>query len=76
VNTLLFSVEETNLMCIFDTANREQLIRELEDSHKSIYDPDMHEICHNVIKKLTNMSDENFASIGLYIADEYTWEEE
>jgi len=67
----LFSAEETNLMCIFDTSKRETLLGELRDSLLDVYDPDMREIYETTIKKLERITDADFSEIGLYIAEEY-----
>ena len=66
-----FSVEEINLMCIFDTSDRAALIAELRESFPGVYDPDMREIYESAIAKLETISDEDFSGIGFYIADEY-----
>ena len=72
----IFSVEEINLMCIYDTSDRTALIAELRDSLPDIGDPDMREIYENTIGKLEKISDNDFSDIGLYIADEYIDETE
>ena len=63
----MFSAEQINLMCIFDTSSRNTLRNSLHD----VYDPEMQEIYGNTIEKLEKISDDDFADIGLYIADEY-----
>jgi len=72
----IFSVEEINLMCIYDTKDKSSLITELRDSLPDIYDPDMRDIYKSTIEKLGKISDGDFADIGFYIADEYTGETE
>ena len=72
----LFSVEEINLMCIYDTNDRTALIAELRDSLPGIYEPDMRDIYESAIEKLEKISDSDFSEIGLYIADEYIEETE
>jgi len=67
----MFSVEEINLMCIFDINGRNDLITELRDSLRGVYEPDIREVYESTIKKLEKMSDVDFAEVGLYIADEY-----
>lgn len=66
----LFSAEEINLMCIFDTSNRENLLSELRDSLSDVYDPEMRDIYESAIGKLEAISDADFSEIGLFIADE------
>jgi len=66
----MFTVEETNLMCIYDTSSRTALIGDLVTGLHDIYDPDMIEIFKSAIEKLEVITDEAFAEIGLYIADD------
>jgi len=66
-----FSVEEINLMCIFDTSDKTALIAELRESLPGVYDPDMREIYESTISKLETISDEDYSGIGFYIADDY-----
>lgn len=66
-----FSVEEINLMCIYDTRGRSALLAELTDSIDEIYDPDMREIFESAIAKLEALTDEEFGDIGFYIADDF-----
>jgi len=61
-----FTVEETNLMCIFDTSSRSRLISELTAAMPEFQDPELAEIAVNVLKKLNNMSDLEFAALELY----------
>jgi hypothetical protein len=72
----MFSSEEINLMCIFDTSSREILIAELLESLNDVYDPDMREVFESTIEKLERISDEGFAEIGFCIADEYDGRED
>ena len=67
----IFSVEEINLMCIYNTSDKSTLITELQDNLPGICDPDMQDIYKSTIAKLEKISDEDFSDIGLYIADEY-----
>lgn len=72
----IFSVEEINLMCIYDTTDKAALIAELRDSLTGVYDPDMREIYESTIEKLEKISDDDYADIGFHIADEYIDETE
>ena len=76
LNQFTFSAEEINLMCIFDTSTKENLLSELRDSLRDVYDPEMRDIYDSTIEKLSTISDEDFSKIGLYIADEFTEGEE
>jgi hypothetical protein len=61
-----FTVEEINLMCIFDTSGRSRLISELTEAMQGFDNPELAEIAANALKKLNNMSDLEFAAIELY----------
>ena len=71
MNHFIFSAEEINLMCVFDTSNKENLLRELRESLTDIYDPEMREVYDSTIEKLERINDEDFSKIGLYIAEEF-----
>ena len=71
INNFMFSVEEINLMCIFDVSSRENLLNELRDSLSDVYDPEMREVYESTIEKLEKISDGDFSEVGLYIADEF-----
>ena len=70
-----FSVEEINLMSIFDISDKTALLDDLRESLPDIYDPEMREIYESTISKLENISDGEFNDIGFYIADD-TYEDE
>lgn len=72
----IFTVEEINLMCIFDTSSRTALLSDLEVSLPDVYDPDMRDVFHTAIYSLNKLTDTEFLDIGLYIADEYADEED
>ena len=66
-----FTVEEINLMCIYDTSSRTTLLGDLLTGLHDVYDPDMIEIFGTTIEKLETVTDEEFADIGFYVADEF-----
>lgn len=72
----IFTAEEINLMCIYDTSSRTALLSDLNMSLADVYDPDMREIFHTAIAKLEVLTDTDFSDIGFYIADEYADEED
>lgn len=72
----IFTAEEINLMCIYDTSSRTALLSDLNMSLADVYDPDMREIFHTTIAKLETLTDAGFSDIGFYIADEYMDEED
>lgn len=61
-----FTVEEINLLCIFDTQNRTKLISELSEAITDMEDDEMFEIAQNALNKVSKMSDENFATLEFY----------
>jgi hypothetical protein len=64
--TDLFTVEEVNLMCIFDTSGRTALMAELIERITEFDDDELFEIAHSALEKLSAMSDAEFAALELY----------
>ena len=62
----LFTVEEINFMSYFDRSSRHALIRDMENTPLSAMDEEMSEMLFRMVKRLKNMSDEEFSA--LYIA--------
>ena len=62
----LFTVEEVNLMCIFDTSGKTTLIAELAAAMTDFDEPELIEIAENVLGKLNRMNDSEFATLELY----------
>ena len=54
-----FTVEETNLMCMFDTSSRGRLIAGIITASEE-FDDDMAEIAGSVIDRLGKMSESEF----------------
>jgi hypothetical protein len=65
-----FSTEEINLMCIYDTSNREALRNDLITALNDVYEPEMIEVFGSTLEKLDTITDDEFAEIGFYIADD------
>jgi hypothetical protein len=63
-----FTVEEMNLMCIFNLESRETVIRELEEFLPDAENVELIEIAMNVMRKLKKITDEEFGMIALYPA--------
>lgn len=62
MNNILFTVEEENLICAFNTSNRNILIAEIRNALPHFgNEPDMAEIADNVIDKLEVMTDTEFS---------------
>lgn len=55
-----FTVEETNLMCCFDTSSRGKLIAEMKTLPLIDLDGEMAELIHNTVLKLESMTDAEF----------------
>lgn len=64
-----FTVEEINLMCVFDAEGRTELIEDIGRVLPYLDDKDMEEIANRVIGKLQNMTDEEFAEVVLEAAE-------
>ena len=65
-----FSAEELNLMSIFDTADRKTLRNDLVTALHDVYEPDMIELFGSTLEKLDGLTNEEFAEVGFYIADD------
>lgn len=63
---MFFTVEETNLMCCFDTSSRKRLIAEMKELPIGELDDEMAELLFNTVRKLESITDEEFSEI--YIA--------
>ena len=62
-----FSIEELNLMCIYDTGSRTGLIRELRKLGPALAEEDaeLMDLVQNVLKKLTAISDQEYSELIL-----------
>ena len=60
-----FTVEESNLISIFEDKSREKVIRNICDVRKHLDDEEMLELVSRVLKKLDIMSDKEFAELEL-----------
>jgi len=65
-----FTVEEINLMCVYDTTDRYILIDEMEESLPYIIDPEMLALMQTTLDKLYATSDQHFAEIPFFPADD------
>lgn len=64
-----FTVEEINLMCVFEAKGRTELIEDINRVLPHLDDNDMEELANRVIGKLQNMTDEEFAEVVLEAAE-------
>jgi hypothetical protein len=61
----IFTVEEVNLMCIFDASSRPALVSELTERITDFEDDELFDIAHSALEKLSIMSDADFAALEL-----------
>lgn len=64
-----FTVEESNLICIFAGESRSEVIKDIERALLYIEDTDMEELSYRVIGKLRNMTDKEFKQLELTEAE-------
>ena len=64
-----FTVEEINLMCVFEEQDRTGMIADIKNVIPHIQDSDMVELSKQVVEKLEAMSDEEFAEVALEAAE-------
>ncbi|TGY91028.1 hypothetical protein E5329_23085 [Petralouisia muris] len=64
-----FTVEEINLMCVFEGQDRKSMIADIKNVIPRIQDSDMVELARQVLGKLEVMSDEEFAEVALEVAE-------
>jgi len=61
-----FTIEEINLICIFDTSSRVTLIEELRAVLQDSDEAEMRELAQNIIARLEKLTDAEFAALDLY----------
>ena len=64
-----FTVEEINLMCVFEGQDRKGMIADIKNVIPHIQDSDMVELAGQVLGKLEVMSDAEFAKVALEAAE-------
>ena len=64
-----FTVEEINLMCVFEGQDRKSMIADIKNVIPRIQDSDMVELARQILGKLEVMSDEEFAEVALEVAE-------
>lgn len=75
---MMFTYEEINLMCIYDTSSRKGLISELTKMRKYLEpdEADISELTDSAIRKLERISDDEFAELELvpdFVEDDMDW---
>lgn len=64
----MFTYEEINLMCIYNTSSREGLISELTEMRKYLDSDEtgLLELTDSALRKLKSISDEDFEGLELF----------
>ncbi len=64
----MFTYEEINLMCIYDTSSRKELIAELAKMRKYLDsdEAEILELTDSALRKLRGISDEEFECLELF----------
>ena len=61
-----FSMEEMNLICVYNATTRPSLIREIQHGLPDTADDELREIMVQVLSKLERLTDEEFSAINFY----------
>ena len=64
-----FTVEEINLMCVFEGQDRTGMIADIKKVIPHLQDSDMEDLAKQVLGKLEAMGDEEFAEVALEAAE-------
>ena len=64
-----FTVEEIDLMCVFNTKSRMELIEDFGRVLPHLKESELEELARNVLTKLQEITDEEFAELVLEAAD-------
>ena len=68
MNTI-FTVEESNLISIFESKNRTKVMRDISNAIPHLDDEEMIDLSLRVVDKLKAMSDEEFAKLDIEAAE-------
>lgn len=60
-----FTFDEINLMCIYDTTDRNKLIALLSEAMPYIEDEELKEMTESVISKLNALTDDEYSDLEL-----------
>ncbi|MDR1464281.1 MAG: transposon-transfer assisting family protein [Oscillospiraceae bacterium] len=73
----IFSAEEINLLCIYSTETRAELLDDLRQALSTVFDPELRAIIKTAAAKIEGMTDAEYTEImpGLIPADEYDGED-
>jgi hypothetical protein len=61
-----FTMEEINLICIYDTSDRAACAAEIRDNLTYVDEPEIRTLMEAVIAKLDGITDADFSGIGLF----------
>ena len=64
-----FTVEEINIMCVFEAQNRTEMMKEIRRIMPHIKDSDMEDLAGQVLRKLDGMTDKEFTELVLEAAE-------
>lgn len=73
-----FTMEECNLMCIYDTGTKDGLLVELMamQAHLQPDETELLELTHRVMDKLTSMTDEEYREITAELIADFEEQED
>lgn len=66
---IMFTVEESNLICIYAGESRNEVIDDIERALLYLDDTDMEELSNRIIEKLRNMTDEEFEQLEFVVIE-------
>ena len=64
-----FTVEEINLICIFESRSRTKIISDIKEAIKLLDDEEMVELSNRVVDKLDDMTDKEFAEMEFVVTE-------
>lgn len=65
----VFSVEESNLICVYKSERRETLIKDIQQSIPYLNDKEMIELSNKVLAKLEKITDDEFSEFAFVAAE-------
>jgi len=68
MDLMLFTVEEENLICIYDTSRRTALINDITDALPHYDEPGISEIAESALRKLNELTDAEFETLAFHPA--------
>ena len=64
-----FTVEEINLICVFEFRSRAKVISDIKKAIKHLDDDEMVELSNRVVDKLDDMTDKEFAEMEFVVTE-------